>query len=75
MSGTKLATSILILWLAGALLFVAFKPGGVKNDGKPLENPFDIVKYFSSQASALVSGGGSNGNTSDSGQSGGDSTT
>jgi len=44
--GTRFALALVILWLAGVALFVAFHPGGIKIDGKPANNPVDILKYF-----------------------------
>lgn len=63
--GTKFAIALVLLWLAGLGLFVAFHPNGIKDDafksddnpdGKA-ENPAQVVQYFIMKVSGK--GGGS----------------
>jgi hypothetical protein len=44
--GTKFALALVILWLAGVALFVAFHPGGISVNGQPAQNPADVIRYF-----------------------------
>lgn len=41
----RFAISLVILWLAFACLFVAFHPGGVQVNGRPAQNPADVLKF------------------------------
>lgn len=41
----RFAISLVILWIAFACFFVAFHPGGVMINGRPAQNPADIMKY------------------------------
>jgi hypothetical protein len=52
--GTKFAIALVLLWLAGIGLFVAFHPGGLKDPGLKskdnpdgaVENPADLIQYY-----------------------------
>lgn len=44
--GTKFAIALVLLWLAGIGLFIAFHPGGLELDGKPVENPAEVIQYY-----------------------------
>jgi hypothetical protein len=48
--GTYLAIALILFWMAGVALFVAFHPGGVEVNGKPAQNPADVVRYLISVA-------------------------
>lgn len=41
----RFAISLVVLWIAFACFFVAFHPGGVQINGRPAQNPSDIVKF------------------------------
>lgn len=44
-NSARFAISLVLLWLAFVCLFVAFHPGGVQVNGRPAQNPSDIIKY------------------------------
>lgn len=56
--GTYFAIALILYWLAGVALFVAFHPGGIKVNGKSAQNPTDVIKYLISLANSGQSSAG-----------------
>lgn len=48
--GVAGALALILLWLSFAAFFVAFHPGGLTVNGKPAENPRDVILWFMQRA-------------------------
>lgn len=48
----RFAISLVVLWIGFACMFVAFHPGGVQVNGRPAQNPADVIKFGMQKLSA-----------------------
>lgn len=51
--GSRFAVGLILLWASGFLLYISFHAGGVDFNGKPLETPDDVGKFFLAQAGSF----------------------
>jgi len=49
--GTNFAIALILFWIAGLCMFVAFHPGGIQVGGRQARNPADVLRYLMGLAS------------------------